>query len=108
MTCPVDQNPTGHVVVGRISEALLLRRPSSLSRGQQCALDGIRFPFEHAEKACGRAADPTRSLFPLPITGKAHAHQRCHLRLCELCLLADLTWRYGDVDEGGAFPLCMG
>ena len=37
---------------------------SYLALRLQCALDGLRFPFDHTQKSCRRTADPARPLLP--------------------------------------------
>ena len=84
--------------------------PSSdfIASRQQCTLHNVRFFLDQPQQFCRWPADPALPLFPLPVARQAHAHQWCHLCLCQSRLFPHLARCDGLMDNGRAFALRMG
>ena len=71
------------------------------------AFDGLRFSCDDSKKRRGRAAHLPPPLLPLPVAGHAHAHQRRHLCLGKLDLLANFARAQDRVNGSRSFALAM-
>ena len=79
----------------------------ALSARRQCPLDRLRLLLDDAKEVRGGTADATRPLFPLPIPGQAHPHERRHLRLGETRPLPHLARGHRRMNDGRALAFRM-